>query len=75
LGSNFDEQLCTAVLKSSFEWGIALGNSFKTQLRGAVFGSNIGEQFSGTTLENSFETTILEVFWTKISGNNFGKSL
>ena len=60
LWSRFGEQLrgAGAILHDSyelqFEWGVALGGSFRAQLWGAAFGSNFGEQLSGTALENSF---------------------
>ena len=84
MGSNFDEQLCTAVLKSSFEWGIALGNNFEMQLQEIIFGSNFGG-FWKIALKNHFGNQISSIitleqpFWRcfgqKKSGNNFGKSV
>ena len=53
--------------KPSHEWGAPHGD--RTQLWGAAFGSNFGEQLSGATLENSFG----EPLWgTGLKHSRFG---
>ena len=74
LGSSFEEQLCTAVLKN---------RSFGEHLWGVALECNFGKQFSAATLGSSFPqlwgNSFGEQLWAQLcgaaQGNSFGEQL
>ena len=73
--SSFREQLCTAALKNrSFGehlWGV----TFTTQLRGAIFGSNFGEQLSAALGQQLWRTALGTILWSSAGEQLWGAAL
>ena len=81
-GNSFGEQLCTAALKNRSFGGHLCGVAFRTQLWGAIFGSNFGELSAalGQQLWRAALGTILwssagEQLWGAVLGRSFEEQL
>ena len=74
LGSSFEEQLCTAILKN-LSFGEHLWSLWEVALK-ATLGSNfrqqLWEQLSAAALENNFGQNFGEQLWREILGTTLG---
>ena len=63
-GNRFGEQLCTAALKNRSFGEHLCGVAIRTQLWGAIFGSNFGEQLSAGLGQQLWRTALGTILWS-----------